>query len=70
MQKNERFNLSCLLPKFSLVKIQTIVKWEKVSEYFSDLTITTAGSDEVMRYANQALKTQVEELLVSHLFYI
>lgn len=44
-----------------------IVKWEKIDEYFSDLTVTTLGEDEVLRYANQALKTQVEELLLSHI---
>ncbi|MGE7114791.1 hypothetical protein [Lysinibacillus sp. NPDC047702] len=32
-----------------------------------DLTVTTPREDEVLRYANQALKTQVEELLLSHI---
>jgi len=59
---NDYYNLKRVLAKDKI----KIVKWEKVSEYFSDLTITTAGNDEVMRYANQALKTQVEELLISH----
>ena len=44
-----------------------IVKWEKIDEYFSDLTVTTPGEDQVLRYANQALKTQVEELLLRHI---
>ncbi|MGE7926359.1 aconitate hydratase [Lysinibacillus xylanilyticus] len=44
-----------------------IVKWEKVSEYFSDLTVTTPGEDQVLRYANQAIKTRVVELLISHI---
>ncbi len=59
---NDYYNLKRVLAKDKI----KIVKWEKVSEYFSDLTVTTAGNDEVMRYANQALKTQVEELLISH----
>lgn len=44
-----------------------IVKWEKIDEYFSDLTITTAGDDQVFRYANMAVKMQVEKLLVERL---
>lgn len=59
---NDYYNLKRLLAKDKI----KIVRWEKVSEYFSDLTVTTIGNDEVMRYANQALKTQVEELLISH----
>ncbi len=30
-------------------------------EYFSDVHIATAGNDGVHRYANMALKTQVEK---------
>ncbi|MCY9549440.1 hypothetical protein [Lysinibacillus xylanilyticus] len=44
-----------------------IAKWEKVSEYFSDLTVTTPGEEQVLRYANQALKNQVEGLLLNHI---
>ncbi|MFJ6265568.1 aconitate hydratase [Lysinibacillus xylanilyticus] len=43
-----------------------IVKWEKIDEYFSDVHVATAGNDVVLRYANQAIKTQVEKLLLSH----
>ncbi len=43
-----------------------VVRWEKNSEYFSDLTVATAGEDIVLTYANQALKTQVEKLLINH----
>ncbi|TKI70190.1 hypothetical protein FC756_08300 [Lysinibacillus mangiferihumi] len=43
-----------------------VVKWEKIDEYFSDLTVATAGEDLVLTYANMALKTQVEKLLLSH----
>lgn len=42
-----------------------IVRWEKVDKNFSDLTVTTAGDDQVLTYANMALKTQVEQLLLS-----
>lgn len=42
-----------------------IVRWDKVNENFSDLTVTTAGEDQVLTYANTALKTQVEKLLLS-----
>ncbi|SCY29979.1 aconitate hydratase [Lysinibacillus fusiformis] len=42
-----------------------LVKVEKIDEYFSDVHIATAGNDVVLRYANIALKTQVEKLLIS-----
>jgi len=44
-----------------------VVGWHRIDEYFSDVQIATAGNDEVLRYANQALKTQVEELLLQQL---
>lgn len=44
-----------------------IVKWEKIDEYFSDLTISTPGEDQVFRYTNMAVKTQVENLLSARL---
>ncbi|MFI2133038.1 aconitate hydratase [Lysinibacillus fusiformis] len=44
-----------------------LVKVEKIDEYFSDVHIATAGNDVVLRYANMALKTQVEKLLISRL---
>ena len=43
-----------------------LVKVEKIDEYFSDVHIATPGNDVVLRYANMALKTQVENLLISH----
>ncbi len=43
-----------------------LFKVEKIDEYFSDVHIATAGNDVVLRYANMALKTQVEKLLLSH----
>lgn len=43
-----------------------VVKWIKTDDYFSDLVVATAGEDLVLMYANMALKTQVEKLLLSH----
>ena len=42
-----------------------LVKWEKIDEYFTDIHVATPGNDVVLRYANMALKTQVEKLLLS-----
>ncbi|KOY80505.1 hypothetical protein [Lysinibacillus macroides] len=44
-----------------------LVGWHRIDDYFSEVQIATAGSDEVLRYANQALKTQVEELIHHYL---
>ncbi|MGE6601534.1 aconitate hydratase [Lysinibacillus fusiformis] len=44
-----------------------LVKIEKIDEYFSDVHIATTGNDVVLRYANMALKTQVEKLLIGQL---
>lgn len=44
-----------------------VVGWHPVDEYFSDVQIATAGNDVILRYANQALKTQVEKLLINEL---
>ncbi|MGE7984951.1 aconitate hydratase [Lysinibacillus fusiformis] len=43
-----------------------VVGWTNIDEYFSDVQIATAGDDVVLRYANMALKTQVEKLLISY----
>lgn len=43
---NDYYNLKRVLAKDKI----KIVKWEKVSEYFSDLTITTAGNDDLIAY--------------------
>lgn len=58
----ECYNSKRLLSKDKI----RVVNWEKIDEYFSDLTVTTAGEDQVFTYANMALKTQVENLLISH----
>ncbi|WP_312130117.1 aconitate hydratase [Lysinibacillus capsici] len=44
-----------------------VIGWTNADEYFSDVQIATAGNDVVLRYANQALKTQVEKLLISRI---
>lgn len=44
-----------------------VVGWTTIDEYFSDVQIATAGEDVVLRYANQALKTKVEELIIRYL---
>lgn len=41
-----------------------IVRWVKLDEYFSDVILATSGEDVPLRYANQALKTEVEQLLI------
>ena len=41
-----------------------VVGWNRIDAYFSDVRIATAGEDEVLRYASQALKTEVEQLLM------
>ena len=44
-----------------------VVGWQLVDEYFSDVQVATEGNDVVLRYANQALKSQVEKLLMHHI---
>jgi len=58
----ECYNAKRLLAKDKI----RVVRWVKTDEYFSDLIVATAGEDAVFTYANMALKTQVENLLISH----
>jgi len=58
----ECYNAKRLLAKDKI----KLVRWKKTDEYFSDLVVSTAGEDQVFTYANMALKTQVENLLISH----
>ncbi len=44
-----------------------VVGWTTIDEYFSDVQVATAGEDVVLRYANMALKTKVEQLLIDHI---
>ncbi|MBX8945970.1 aconitate hydratase [Lysinibacillus sp. K60] len=48
--------------KLKVQKIR-VVCWYKIDEYFSDIQVATAGNDEIFRYANQAIKTEVENLI-------
>ncbi|WP_369595783.1 aconitate hydratase [Lysinibacillus pakistanensis] len=44
-----------------------VVKWIHVDQYFSDVVLKTPGEDVELRYAKQALKTQVEDLIFGYL---
>lgn len=44
-----------------------VIGWHRTSEYFSDIQKRTAGDDLHLNYANQALKTAVEEELFKRL---
>ncbi|MFF2793323.1 aconitate hydratase [Lysinibacillus xylanilyticus] len=61
--RNECFDLKRQLGQQRI----RIVGWTKVDEHFSDVQIATAGNDVELRYANQALKTQVEKLISNKL---
>ncbi|MGE7840691.1 aconitate hydratase [Lysinibacillus sp. NPDC093712] len=61
--RNKCFNLKRQLTQQRI----RIVGWTKIDEYFSDVKIATAGNDVELRYANQALKTNVENLLNDHI---
>lgn len=61
--QHEFFNLKRQLAKQRI----RVVGWQPVDEHFSDVQVATAGNDLVLRYANQALKTQVEKLILTHI---
>ncbi|MFJ7731733.1 aconitate hydratase [Lysinibacillus sp. NPDC097231] len=61
--RQELFNLKRQLAQLRI----RVVGWQPVDEYFSDVQVATAGNDVVLRYANQALKTQVEKLLINRI---
>ncbi|HGQ2848686.1 TPA: hypothetical protein ACLZEB_001153 [Streptococcus pneumoniae] len=61
--RNDYYNKKRLLAKSKI----EVVKWVKISEHFSEVTIRTPGEDEVHQYANQALKTHTEELIFRYL---
>ena len=44
-----------------------VVKWINIDQYFSDVVVKNPGEDVVLRYAKQALKTQVENLIFQYL---
>ncbi|WKT74950.1 aconitate hydratase [Lysinibacillus fusiformis] len=58
--RQDYFNLKRKLAKQKI----RVVGWYRINAYFSDVRIATAGEDEMLRYANQALKTEVEQLLI------
>ena len=57
--RSDFYNKKRLLAKKNI----EVLKWVNADEYFSDVTVKTAGEDEVLRFAKQALKTQTEELI-------
>jgi len=61
--RNECFDLKRQLAQQKI----RIVGWTKIDEHFSDAQIATAGNDVELRYANQALKTKVEQLINNHI---
>lgn len=61
--RQELFNLKRQLEQLRI----RVVGWQPVDEYFSDVQIATAGNDVILRYANKALKTQVEKLLINQI---
>ncbi|MGN4125949.1 aconitate hydratase [Lysinibacillus sphaericus] len=61
--RSDYFNKKRMLAK---QKIE-VVKWISIDEYFSDVVVKTPGEDVVLRYAKQALKTQVENLIFNYL---
>ena len=44
-----------------------VVKWIHIDQYFSDVVLKTPGEDVILRYAKQALKTQVEDLIINYM---
>lgn len=58
--RQDYFNLKQQLAKQKI----RVVEWSRIDAYFSDVRIATAGEDELLRYANQALKTEVEQLII------
>lgn len=58
--RQDYFNLKQQLAKQKI----RVVEWSRIDAYFSDVRIATAGEDELLRYANQALKTEVEQLIL------
>ncbi|MFJ7890438.1 aconitate hydratase [Lysinibacillus xylanilyticus] len=61
--RNEMFKTKNLLQKEKI----RVVSCTRIDEFFSDVQVTTAGNDEIFRYANQALKKQVEQLILNYI---
>ncbi|ATP40682.1 aconitate hydratase [Solibacillus sp. R5-41] len=61
--RNDYLNQKRLLAKDKI----RVVKWVKIDEHFSDVVVATVGEDITLRYAKQALKTQVEQLIIGRM---
>ncbi|WP_445480475.1 aconitate hydratase [Lysinibacillus irui] len=61
--RNDYYNKKRMLAK---QKIE-VIKWVHIDQYFSDVVVKNPGEDVVLRYAKQALKTQVENLIFNYL---
>lgn len=61
--QSEYFNLKRVLSKQKI----RIIEWKHIDSHFSDIYFTTAGEDQSLRYANQALKTTVEQELFNRM---
>ena len=61
--RQEYFDLKRLLSQQRI----RVVGWTTIDEYFSDVQIATPGDDVVLRYANHALKSKVENLIVEYI---
>lgn len=61
--QKDYFNLKRQLAKQKI----RVVGWHRIDTYFSDVHIATAGNDTKLRYANQALKTEVEHLIQQYI---
>jgi hypothetical protein len=61
--RSDYFNKKRMLAK---QKIE-VVKWIHIDQYFSDVVLKTTGENVELRYAKQALKTQVENLIFNYL---
>lgn len=58
--QKDYYNRKRLLAKKNI----RVVRWTKIDQYFSDVVIATAGEDAVLRYAGNALKMEVEQLIL------
>lgn len=41
----------------------SIVKWQQVDQFFSDVIVSTSGNDQSLRYAKKVLQYEVDSLL-------
>lgn len=42
-----------------------VIRWRKIDDYFSEVSIATAGDNLTLQYANKAVKIEVEQFLQS-----